>query len=257
MKRFLVILAFVIAAKAVFAQNALPGKPLGEPNNILKDGVSFAYYNRDYLKTTADFKAYNTAGHAISKTEFFRMFASGNYLPMRLSSKDGNFYQLHKLSPKVSEDVRSMVQQYGKTAYAHFKMEGKKFPGLNYTDINGKVYNSQNTTGKIVVIKCWFLHCQACNEEIPALNILVDEYKNRNDVVFVSLAFDAEDKLKAFMKTHVFKYALAHVPESYIENQLGTNEYPTHYVVNKQGLIAKVVNDADELVAALKTEAGK
>ena len=257
MKTLPSIIAFFFIAHIAAAQTTLPGKPIGDPAKILKDGISLAYYNRDYLKTTEDFKAYNVAGHPITKSEFFRQFAAGSYLPMRLNSKSGNYYQLHKLTPNVSEDVHGVLQSYGQNGYRHFKMEGKRLPGLNYTDINGEVYNSRNTKGKIVVIKCWFLHCQACNEEIPALNNLVDQYKNRKDIVFVSLAFDPVDKLKTYVKTHVFKYALAHVPESYIEKQLGTNEYPTHYVVDKNGLIANVVNNADELAVALKTEAAK
>ena len=256
MKKIFYCLPLFFIVNTVIAQSALPGKPLGDPAKILKDGLSLAYYNRDYLKTTEDFTAYNASSQAISKAKFFQFFATGNYLPMRLSGP-GNQYQLYKLRPKASDDVHSVLQSYGKTGYAHYKMEGKKFPGLNYTDINGKIYNSGNTKGKIVVIKCWFLHCKACNEEIPVLNQLVDQYKNRKDVVFVSLAFDPEDKLKAFMKTHTFKYALAHVKEDYIEKDLGTNEYPTHYIVSKQGVIAKVVNDADELTVALRNEAAK
>jgi peroxiredoxin len=251
------LILFLIASIAS-AQVNPPGKPIGDPAKIVKDGISFAYYNRDYLRTTEDFKAYNEAGSAISKKDFFKQFATGNYLPMRLATKSGNYYQLHKLGPNAGADLRSSLAQYGKIAYDHFKMEGKRFPGFNYKDVNGKVYNSQNTKGKIVVIKCWFLHCQACNEEIPQLNKMVDQYKNRNDIVFISLAFDPEVKLKAWLKQgHPFKYALAHVPESYIEKQLGTNEYPTHYIVNKQGLIAKVVGTADELEVAVKTEAAK
>ncbi|MDB4920121.1 TlpA disulfide reductase family protein [Mucilaginibacter sp.] len=256
MKKIFYCLPLFFIINTVFAQSLLPGKPLGDPGKILKDGLSLAYYNRDYLKTTEDFTAFDASSKAISKKKFFQLFATGSYLPMRLSGS-GNSYQLYKVSLKVRDHVWSTLAYYGKTGYAHYKMEGKEFPGLNYKDINGKVYNHENTKGKIVVIKCWFLHCQACNEEIPALNQVVDQYKNRKDIVFVSLAFDPEDKLKAFMKAHVFKYALVHVKESYIEKDLGTNEYPTHYLVNKRGLIAKVVGNADELSIALKNEASK
>lgn len=257
MKYILHALSLCFVANIAFSQSALHSKPVVQPAKILKDDMTFLYYNRDYLKTTQDLKACNASGKIISKAGFFSAFASGDYLPVRLLPAGDNSYQLYKLGPKVPDGVRSTIKQYGATANAHFKQEGKKFPGLNYKDVNGKLYNSQNTTGKIVVIKCWFLHCQACNEEIPQLNRMVDQYKNRSDIVFVSLAFDAESKLKTYMRTHEFKYALAHVPESYIEKQLGTNEYPTHYIVNKQGLIAKVVNNADELEVALKTEAAR
>jgi len=257
MRKFVCVCALFLIANFSIAQSNLPGKPIVNAAKILKDGMGFLYYNRDYLRTSEELKAYNSAGKPISKAEFFNGFASGDYLPIRLSPASGNYYQLHKLGPKVSDDIRSTIKQYGTIANGYFKMEGKKFPGLNYKDVNGKVYNSQNTKGKIVVVKCWFLHCQACNEEIPELNKMVNKYKNRNDIVFISLAFDAEDKLKAYLKTHEFKYALAHVPESYIEKQLGTNLYPTHYIINRQGLIAKVVGDAGALEVALKAEAAR
>jgi peroxiredoxin len=256
MKKLCFCFSLFLVSNTAVAQNSIPGKPIGYPSKILKDGVSMVYYNHDYLKTTEDFTAYNTSSHLISKMKFFQLFATGNYLPMRLSGS-GNSYQLYKVSSNTSEDVHSVLQSYGKTAYTHYKMEGKIFPGLNYTDINGKVYNSENTKGKIIVLKCWFLHCKACNEEIPALNKLVDIYKIRKDVVFISIAFDPRDKLKAFSKKSIFKYALAPVKEAYIEKELGTNEYPTHFLINKQGLIVKEVNDASELAVALSKEASK
>jgi hypothetical protein len=56
------------------------------------------------------------------------------------------------------------------TEMAHFKMEGTPIPGFNFTDLNDKVYNQSTTRGKIVILKCWFIHCVACLKEFPELN---------------------------------------------------------------------------------------
>jgi peroxiredoxin len=240
------------------AQNSGTGKPVEEPDKILKTEMNLLYYNRDYLRLSEDFTAYNRTSQIISREKFFELFASGEYLPLRLLSKDGgNYYKLYKVNALVDIDILTTLKQWGELDYKYFKMEGKPLPGFNFTDLNGKVYNPKTTKGKIVIIKCWFLACAACNEEIPQLNQLVDYYKNRKDIVFVSLAFDPKKKLEAFMKKKTFKYAIAPVKESYIEKELNIQQYPTHLIINKQGLIAKVVNDPNELTTALNTEASK
>ncbi len=70
-------------------------------------------------------------------------------------------------------------------------------------------------------------------------------------------ALDQKKDLVKFSKKRVFKYALVPVKESYMANRLGVQEYPTHFVINKQGLIAKVVNEPNELIIALDHEAVK
>ena len=72
--------------------------------------------------------------------------------------------------------------------------------GFNFTDLNGKVYNSETTKGKVVVLNCWFIHCQAYNEEMPELNKIVQQTRNRKDIVFLGLAFDYTDSLKNFSR---------------------------------------------------------
>jgi translation initiation factor 2 beta subunit (eIF-2beta)/eIF-5 len=49
-----------------------------------------------------------------------------------------------------------------------------------------------------VVIKCWFIHCVACIEEFP-VNKMATKYKNRKDIVFISLAEDSPQELKTFL----------------------------------------------------------
>ncbi|NCD70564.1 TlpA family protein disulfide reductase [Mucilaginibacter agri] len=250
-------LALLLLTEMAFAYHTTP-EPVQKPAAILKDVMSFLYYKRDYLRLTEDFTGYDASMNKISTAEFFRQFATGNYLPLRLKSNfGGNEYRLYPLNAKVNKDLRSVLKGEGETDYRHFKMEAKPLPGLNYTNINGKVYNQQNTKGKIVVLKCWFIACTTCNAEIPELNNLVNRYRNRKDVLFVSLAFDPKDKLVAFSKKTPFNYAIVPVKESYIAHQLNINEYPTHLIVNKQGLVTKVVNTAHELTVALDHEAAK
>ena len=135
---------------------------------------------------------------------------------------------------------------------SNLEMEGKRLPDFNFTDIKGKPYNNYVMNGKIIVLKCWFIHCVRCVQEFPEVNKLVDSYKQKNDVLFISLATDSKAQLDSFLKTNPLNYAVIPNMEKYMSDSLKINEYPTHIVVDKKGIIIKVVNDVNDLVSFLK-----
>jgi thiol-disulfide isomerase/thioredoxin len=69
----------------------------------------------------------------------------------------------------------------------NLKKEGK-FPDFSFKDLNGNLITNESMKGKIVVIKCWYIHCAACIKEFPEVNNLVRKYKDRKDIIFISLA---------------------------------------------------------------------
>jgi len=130
-------------------------------------------------------------------------------------------------------------------------MEGKYFPEFHFTDLKGDEYNNENTKGKIIILKCWFIKCAACVAEFPELNELVEKYQDREDIIFISLAFDSNDELKQFLLRKPFNYKVASVQAEFMQNDLAINAYPTHFIIDKTGMIQKVVNSADEMILEL------
>jgi peroxiredoxin len=194
----------------------------------------------------------------MGKAAFLQAIASGEYLPLRLATTDSSIrYKLYHLTAAVPSDALSTLRYYGDTYYKYYKREGERLPAINYTDVNGKLYNEAALSGKILVLKCWFVHCAACVKEMPRLNRLQKEFGNRDDILFLSVAFDTREKLKAFLEKTAFNYAVIPVPESYIEDTLQVHVYPTHFIVNKKGIITKVADNADDLEDALHSQLAK
>lgn len=218
------------------------------PPSILENQVRFLYYKRDYLKLSTRFTAYDASGAVISKEMFYKTFAGGGYLPLRLKTGDSsNAYTLYHIPDSISNDVRTLVSRTGKGFYEDYKREGTPFPFVGFTDINGRVYDSLNTRGKILVLKFWFIHCVPCVQEMPELNVLVEKYQDRKDVLFLSFAFDPREKLVDFMQKTRFKYAVLPVSEQFINNDAGVGGYPTHMVLDRAGIIYKILPDKTEL----------
>jgi peroxiredoxin len=224
--------------------------PVFLASEILKDNVSCFGYNGTYLKLSEPFIAYNQFSNKISRKEFLELFSSGLYLPLRLKNND-NSYKLFKMTSSMIKRYGYVYKELGTQFYTFYKMEGKLLPNYFFSDIKGNRYNAESTKGKIVVIKCWFIACVACNEEIPQLNALVNSYAKRKDVVFISLATDSKTELIRFLQKKQFNYPVVANKGEYMSESLKINTYPTHLIINKAGRISKVVDNSEDLIKAL------
>lgn len=249
------LLVFVLISVLSYAQNSKNDSPKIDPKILLKDFQSWWNYTYKFVNLSSDFKAISSKSKIISKEMFLKSLSTGNYIPLLISTNESSeLYKLYKLQPSDNSSIKLTVKDLGQTEYERFKREGMKIPKFNFTDLNGKVYTNENTQGKILVLKCWFIHCGACVAEIPALNQMVAKYRNCKDILFVSLAYDSKAQLKDFLCKKVFDYAVAPVRRSFMENQLKVSVYPTHFIINKDGIITKIVERQDRLAQELIKE---
>lgn len=234
-------------------------KPVVSPSVISKDMMSWLYYNKDHMRWSADFRALDTASRSIERSDFLKALTTGNYLPVKIRTTDSALcYQLYRLDNYTDEGIREHIKNQAQMAYRYLQFEGSSLPQFNFIDLNSNVYNPQTTKGKVVVLNCWYIHCQACNEEMPQLNKIVQQAKDRNDVVFIGLAFDKADSLRKFLSKKEFNYAIVPEEENYLMNDLGIIYYPTHIIVDRQGKIRKVIDGGiNEFIDALNKELTK
>lgn len=258
MKKYFVACTMLLCLFNVLTAKSQSFKPIVPAADVIKDMKAISAYNDAHLQFDGNFLAYDTQGHSITKDELLRQMAAGGYLPLQVSAKPGVWaYMLYKVPANTNSDVRAMLKQIGKTDLGIYQTVGKPLPPFHYVDLNGHVYNNENTKGKIVVLKAWSTSCIPCVEEFPELNRLVEKYKNRRDIVFVSIADDPKTKLKSFMKRHPFSYAVVPTSAKYIEDILRPTGYPAHWVINKQGIVVSMSYDKGEMMAALDKEATK
>jgi thiol-disulfide isomerase/thioredoxin len=223
-----------------------------EPENILKDFMT--WYNYDYynIRLAQDFIALDTNSAVLNKTQFLNKLLTGKFLAIKTALKDSiPTYKLFKLNSKDSA-ITSTIMQSASSEISNYKMEGKKLPDFNFTDLNGVVYDRTTTKGKILILKCWFIHCVACVKEFPELNQLVKDYRQDKNVIFLSLASDNKNDLIDFLKKKQFNYPVIPNSDMYMKQSLGVQSYPTHLFIDENGKIQKVVNNVDDLIAFMR-----
>ncbi len=250
-------LLFVLT-KSSYSQASILENPNVDPEMIQKDFRTWWNYNYLNIKLSETYIPLDTASKIISKQFFLELLSSGEYIALRLTGKNSELkYKLYKLSPLVDKDIKTQVKQFAEDGYQKYNMEGTEVPDFNFIDLNGQVFNKETIKGKIVVLKCCFIHCLPCVQEMPALNEVVKQYKKRKDVLFISLAYDSKENLENFLTKTKFDYVVIPVQQKYMEETLKVTRYPTHYIISKNGVISKVVNDYHDMISTLKNEISK
>lgn len=228
------------------------GQPDVDVSKLEKSFSDWWKYHNQNIRLSSYFIALDNSEKRISKQSFLEKLNGGEFIPIKLTSPDSTCYKLYRLDKTADKTIPEVIKYAGSEALKNFEKEGKPFPIFSFKDLNGVEYNNAKLKGKILVIKCWFIACAPCLEEIPELNNLVEKYTNREDVVFIGLAYDSKKALDAFLLQRPFRYILIPDQRKYVFNDLDVKSYPTHFVIDKDGVIRKVVNTIDELTVALE-----
>lgn len=117
------------------------------------------------------------------------------------------------------------------------KYMGKKAPAFEVTDIQGNKISLAKLAKekKVVVLNFWFTQCSPCNMEIPELNKLVADFKNKN-VVFIALATNDKETLIEFFKTKQFDYKqVADCVQ--LATSYGVGGFPTNIILDKKSKV--------------------
>lgn len=227
------------------------------PGIILKDYTTWYNYTYNNVRLSQDFVGLDTDSTKIDKTIFLNKLMTDKVVAFKIRLLQGcPVYKLYKVNSN-NKNITSTIGQLASIEMKNYKMEGEQIPKFNFTDLSGNEYNETSTKGKILLLKCWFIHCTACVQEFPECNKLVDDYKDRNDVLFISLVSDTKNDLKKFLNTRLFKYAVIPQMDNYMTNKLNINMYPTHLLIDRTGKIVKVTNSVEELEPFLKREIEK
>lgn len=209
----------------------------------------WTYYSYE-INLSTDFIGLNEQLDIIEKSVFLKLLTSGKYIPLKEPSSDEiHTYRLLKLSSDADESISATIKNEAKKHWKHFQMEGTPLPAFDVTDLNGNRYTNASTKGKTLVLKTWFINCKACVAEFPELNEWVGEHQQQKDLIFLSFALDQSQDLERFLQKREFAYQTVPNQKEFINTKMNLSIYPTHLIVDKNGIIQKVVNNASDIIS--------
>ena len=116
------------------------------------------------------------------------------------------------------------------------RQEGKAVPKFDVPDIDAKWVNTEELKGKVIVMNFWFIGCVGCMDEIPKLSAVADKFKGNDDVVFLAVANNTPQQLRAYLRGNTFSYRQIGQGLSLVK-LFDFSGYPKNIVIGRDGKI--------------------
>ncbi|MCB0373240.1 MAG: TlpA family protein disulfide reductase, partial [Muricauda sp.] len=185
-------------------------------------------------------------GRKISKEEFDTKFDSGRYIKKYVIEEKGSgaLDLTWSLEPRASSTQNPLLQDFK-------NLKNTKFPVFKLYDMQGKPVNHSSLEGKLTIMNFWFIGCKPCELEIPQLNRVVHHFKDSREVQFLAPAWNKDmDQMARFLAKKNFDYKVLMDADILIQ-ELKIGGYPTHLVIDRNGIIKEMIIGAKDNIDSL------
>lgn len=157
------------------------------------------------------------------KTQLKNVFWIGIFMllffsPLGKSIKVG-FLQLISTAPSVENIENQEVL--------------KSYSG-SFSDENGAIIPFENFKNKVIIIGFWATWCPSCVAEMPSLQKLYNDYKDK--VAFVLITSEEPKQVREFMQKKQYNLPVFY-NENNLPKELYTNKIPATFLISSEGKI--------------------
>jgi thiol-disulfide isomerase/thioredoxin len=133
--------------------------------------------------------------------------------------------------------VWSHADNSAKPALAEGRWEkpDKELPAFELVDLQGKTWKLASLEGKKVLINVWATWCGPCQSELPRLEQLYKQTKDRSDLAILTLNMDADQgMIEPFVKKKGFTFPV--LPAySLLSNKIDVDSIPRNWLIGANG----------------------
>ncbi len=153
----------------------------------------------------------------------------------------GSAASAHILPTHVTATTKNVAaQQSGQMPVVRFASNPQVAPPFLVRDIDGNVISTAEWKDKVVLLNFWATWCPPCREEVPELVDLQTRYKDRLQVIGISMD-DPEDvrTVKKFAAQEGVNYPIVMASREIILEYGGVPALPTSFVVNTESKVVQ------------------
>lgn len=161
------------------------------------------------------------------------------FLTLKAGEKEAEkkLFLIYKKYYGTEEGFEEYMKKRKQELFPTMKEGLKPAPEFELENLEGRKIELSELKGKVVILNFWGTGCAPCKVEIPQLNKLVDEYKDKN-VVFLAISSDSPEVLRKFLKIRPFSYQIMIDKEGKAFKAYNKIEaIPVHFIIDKKGFI--------------------
>jgi peroxiredoxin len=117
---------------------------------------------------------------------------------------------------------------------------GARAPEIGRPDLNGRTIQMSGLRGKVVIVDFWASWCEPCREEMPVLDRLYRDLRERGLVV-VGVSVDRTiGNVNGFLRRTPVSFPIVHDANHEIANRYAPPRMPSSYIIDRRGVVRHV-----------------
>ena len=172
-------------------------------------------------------------------------------------------YDRIELDTPIADEVFVFKAPEGARAMASFEAPGQERPDLSgqkaedftLADLAGKKHQLSALRGKVVMLDFWATWCGPCRIQMPNVEKLQKEFKDKGLVVYAINQRESADAASRYLKKYAYTTLTLLDSDGAVGEKYQVNGIPSLFVIDRQGTISSHfvgVRDEKTLREALK-----
>lgn len=115
---------------------------------------------------------------------------------------------------------------------------GLDAPELLVSDVAGKTYHLSDLKGSVVFVNFWATWCEPCRGEMPSLQALYSQLKDRQGFRMVTVLYkDDYQRAMAYMGENHYEFPVLLDDSGKTAKSYGVTGVPETYIIDKKGVL--------------------
>lgn len=129
------------------------------------------------------------------------------------------------------------AENHAVLAQGRWEKPKQSIPPFELTDLSGKTWQLKDLSGKSVLIDVWATWCGPCQAELPNLQKLYEQVKNRRDIQILTFDDDSNPGvLAAYLKRKGYTFPVLPIADAAgVQNAVDDNGIPQNWILDGSG----------------------
>ena len=112
---------------------------------------------------------------------------------------------------------------------------------FSLTDLDGKSHKLEQYRGKIVLLNFWATWCKPCTTEMPAMQTVYDQLREKGFVVLAVNELEDEGKVREHIAAYKHTFPVLLDLENKVANQYGVFGLPVSVFIDQNGVVQEYI----------------
>lgn len=126
---------------------------------------------------------------------------------------------------------------------------GQPAPDFTLLDMQGRQVTLSELKGQVVLLNFWASWCPPCREEMPSMEMLYRQFKDRGLVVLaVNVEENGKEAVAEFLRRTPYSFPILLDEANVAQKKYGVFRFPESFLIDRNGVVVeKVIGGRDWL----------